>query len=548
MTKEIIVSSPYEDILIPDIPISDFIWSNHHWPNLPALSCGITNRTLTFRQLHDRSFSFGSALLHLGLKKGDVVITVLPNTIEHALAILGICEAGLTLSCINPLYTPYEILFQVKDCRPKCIITSPEVLGNVQSALKSFNENSFRDEIKVILTSTIEGQDVVPPPGVYLFSDLIKFGGYNPTFPSKTNSEETVFLFYSSGTTGLPKGVCISSKNFMSALVSGSTNQMIPPTSDELQAVALTLPPFFHIFGTFCLFLGCYFKRHLVIIPRFSGSTLISTIRTFKPNILALVPHVLMFMVTCEEITAQDLSSVWGVSCGAAPLGKEDVKNISKKFTTIERIQQGYGMTECSPLICKPGPDTKPGSVGPLVPNTQMKVVNPETGESLGPGQQGELWVRGPQVMKGYLNNPDATKEVLVDGGWLRTGDIGYYDEDKSFYICDRLKDLIKVKGYQVAPAELEEVLRSHPLVHDAGVIGVPCKRSGEVPVAFVQLKTDAPSNISDELKTFVAKRVVSYKKLNSVHIVNSLPRSMAGKILRKELRAEYLNSLQSKI
>src|SRR4051812_10399798 len=331
------------------------------------------------------------------------------------------------------------------------------------------------------------------------------------------------------------KGVMLTHRNLV-ANIEQAWNSM--PLDDE--DVLVGLMPFFHIYGqTVVLNMGLAKGSTIVTMQRFDLDGLLEIIEERRVTWLHIAPPIVLAFATAPQVEGRDFSSLKLVISGAAPLDEELLRRAEKRIGTS--IRQGYGMTELSPVSHKSRlarvEETPPGSVGALIPNTEARLVDPETGEDVPEGEEGEIWVRGPQVMKGYLNNPAATSETLVEDGWLRTGDIGRIDENGFFFIVDRLKELIKYKGYQVPPAELEAVLVSHPKVKDAGVIGVQNEEGEEAPMGCVVVEGEIDG---DELLEYVADRVAPYKKLRRIEFVDEVPKSASGKILRRVLREQH--------
>jgi acyl-CoA synthetase (AMP-forming)/AMP-acid ligase II len=298
--------------------------------------------------------------------------------------------------------------------------------------------------------------------------------------------------------------------------------------------VLIGILPFFHIYGmvvimNYALSTGAT----VVTMPRFDMEQFLQTIQNYRITYAHLVPPLILALAKHPLVDKYDLSSLRVIFSGAAPLGADVQKACAARLGCA--ISQGYGLTETSPVthLLPERPVEKPGSIGPAIPNTEVKIVDVATGKELGANEHGELLIRGPQVMQGYLHNPQATANTIDREGWLHTGDIGYADDEGDFYIVDRLKELIKYKGLQVAPAELEAVLLTHPAVADAAVIGVPDEEAGEAPKAFVVLKGEANA---DEIMAYVAGRVAPYKKIRQLEFVAQIPKSASGKILRRVL------------
>lgn len=296
----------------------------------------------------------------------------------------------------------------------------------------------------------------------------------------------------------------------------------------------------FHIYGLGIITLYRMVDGlQVVTLPKFTPDTFLNALEKYQASLLHLVPPLVNFLGNYDKVEKRHTESVKYILCGAGPIGKLDIERLNSKMPHIQ-VQQGYGMTESSSILAlnykKNGNYT---SVGQLAPFTEAKVVEAgdPTFKGLGPNQTGEILVRGPQIMKGYLNNPEATKQTILEDGFMRTGDIGYYDEHGDFYITDRLKELIKMKGLQVPPAELEELLRSHPMILDAGVIGKPHSTFGEVPLAFVVKKAEVEVT-EKEIREFIADKVAPYKRLEGgVRFIDSIPKTASGKILRRTLK-----------
>jgi len=340
--------------------------------------------------------------------------------------------------------------------------------------------------------------------------------------------DHPLWVLYSSGTTGLPKGVELTHVNLTT-----NVRQGLSALDFREDDVVLAVAPFFHAMG-FNLVLPCGLAAGatVVTLARFELETFLRSIQDQRVTFTIVVPPVALALAAHPLVDSYDLSSLRVLGVGAAPLGADVEQRCAERLGTV--TTQGYGMTEAAALIAG-GPLSAPrrGSVGRLVPNTEARIVDPETGADLAAGRQGELWVRGPQVMRGYRDHPDATAATVDAEGWLHTGDLCYLDEDGYLYVVDRLKELIKYKGYQVAPAELEHLLLTHPAVADAAVVPRPDPEAGEIPVAHVTLRAEATA---EELLGYVAARVAPYKRLRAVRIVDSVPRSPSGKLLRRML------------
>ena len=340
-------------------------------------------------------------------------------------------------------------------------------------------------------------------------------------------------LPYSSGTTGVSKGVMLTHRNLVAniAQVLGAAEMR----EDETMVAVL---PFFHIYGMQVL-MNCGLRAGatIVTLPRFDLEQFLSVHQEHGITRSFVAPPIVVALAKHPLVDSFDMSKLEQVFSGAAPLSAELALEAGKRLGC--EVVQGYGMTELSPVShLTPSGQFKPGSVGVTAPNTELRIVDPLTGEDLGIGEDGEIWVRGPQVMKGYLNNEQATAHTIDADGWLHTGDIGHVDPDDHVFVVDRLKELIKYKGFQVPPAELEAILLTHPAVADAAVIGIPDEEAGEIPAAYVVLQPGSEAT-AEEIMEFVAGHVAHYKQVRHLEFIEAVPKSAAGKILRRELRAK---------
>ena len=344
-------------------------------------------------------------------------------------------------------------------------------------------------------------------------------------------ADHVAILPYSSGTTGNPKGVMLTHRNLVANLVQGGS--MVAADSDD---VVIAVLPFFHVYGLQILLnFNIRVGATTVSLPRFDLEQFLRTMQDHGVTRAYLVPPIVLALAKHPLVDQYDLSKLKSIVSGAAPLSTELANEVTDRIGA--EILQGYGLTETSPAthVALEGCG-KPGCVGGVVPSSECRVVDVSTGEDVEHGESGEIWVRGPHIMKGYLNNPQATAETIDDDGWLHTGDIGYMDDDGDFYIVDRLKELIKYKGFQVPPAELEGLLLSHPAVADSAVIPVPDEEAGEIPKAFVVLKPGAEAT-AGELQDFIAGQVASFKQIRELEFIDAIPKAISGKILRRVLR-----------
>jgi acyl-CoA synthetase (AMP-forming)/AMP-acid ligase II len=508
--------SPYPDFTVANVTLPEAIFQDlDPVAATVALIDGPTGRSYTYGQLRDASFRVAAALQQLGFSKGDKLAIIGPNSPEYPIAVYGTQLAGGTVTTLNPLYTESEIEHQLHDAHARFLIASPDLLGKAIPAAKNahvekvftFGGSDSAESFEALMRSTQTHTPVAIDP-----------------------ANDTAAMLYSSGTTGLPKGVELTHRNLVAALT--QCEGLFGPGAKR----SLLTLPIFHIFGFHAITNFDLSRRGTVVMmPRFDMEQFLETIQRLRIQRICIVPPIVLGLVKSPLVDKYDLSSLELVFSGAAPLDIELAAACEKRLRC--RVRQGYGMTETSPPICGHPLDTdmvKHGSVGVLVPNTEAKLFDPATGEEAKNGEPGELWMRGPQVMKGYYNNPASTSDTIMEGGWLRTGDIARQDEDGWLFIVDRAKELIKFKGLQVAPAELEAVLLTHPLIADAAVIGVPDEEAGEIPKAFVVAKGELSA---EQVMTYIAERVSPYKKIRKVEFLDAIPKSASGKILRRVLK-----------
>lgn len=513
-----IVKSPFPDVEIPDLPLTKFVFQTaHERADKVAFIEGLSGRRLTYGHLVENIRRAAAGLSIRGLSKGDVLAIYSPNLPEYAVAFHAASTLGAVTTTINPLSTPEEVVKQLRDARVRALVTIPELADKAKEAMRDAGVSEL-----LVFGEALDGADS--------FSSLLE-GDAEPPDVS-IDAEDLVALPYSSGTTGGPKGVMLTHRNLVANLLQiEGTNHA--KESDTLVCVL----PMFHIYGlTVILCFGLYVGATIVTLPRFDFELLLKTMQDHKVTMAHLVPPIILALAKSPVVDGYDLSSLKRIFSGAAPLGEHVQRECSKRLNVF--INQGYGMTETSPAThVTPYDPARPlyGAVGAPVANTECKIVDLETGAELDANSEGEICLRGPQVMKGYLNRPDATAETIDADGWLHTGDIGYADEEGAFYIVDRAKELIKYKGFQVAPAELEALLLTHPSVADAAVIPSPDEEAGEIPKAFVVLKQGEEAT-GEELISHVASRVAPYKKIRLIQFIEQIPKSPSGKILRRVL------------
>ncbi|RMH02474.1 MAG: 4-coumarate--CoA ligase family protein [Chloroflexi bacterium] len=514
-----IFKSPYPDVEIPDKPLTHFLLERiQPYGDKPALIDGPSGRTITYNQLAGAIRLVASSLSKRGMKKGDVFAIYSPNIPEYAVAFHAVSLIGGINTTINPLYTADELTHQLNDSNARYLLTIPLFLDKAKEA-------AARSNVEEIFVFG-EAEGATP------FASLLQSDGQLPDIQINP-AEDLVVLPYSSGTTGLPKGVMLTHRNIVAnmAQAEGITNFDLVTADDVVMGVL----PFFHIYGMVVILnMSLAQGATVVTMPRFDLEMFLELIQKYHVTRVNLVPPILLALAKHPLVDKYDLSSLKELTSGAAPLGEDLAEAVVQRLGC--NVIQGYGLTETSPVthVCPNFPGKiKRASVGPPIPNTEVMVVDVATGKPVGYNERGEIWIRGPQVMKGYLNRPDATAATIDSEGWLHTGDIGYVDEDGYFYVVDRVKELIKYKGFQVAPAELEALLLSHPAIADAAVIPSPDEEAGEVPKAFIVPKQEITA---EEIMNWVAEQVAPHKKIRRVEFVDQIPKSLSGKILRRVL------------
>jgi acyl-CoA synthetase (AMP-forming)/AMP-acid ligase II len=496
--------APEPDVAIPDVALTPFLLAlADRRGGQPAFIEGPTGRTLTYEGWARALRRTAAGLARRGFRKGDVFAIYSPNVPEYAVVFHAVSLAGGIVTTINPLYTVDELRQQLKDARARFLITTAMFAEKAREA-------GVVEEIFLFGESDLEADGEPPQVAIDPQHDLVA-------------------MPYSSGTTGLPKGVMLTHRNLVANLL--QTAAVLPVIEHD---VMLGVLPFFHIYGMVVIMnLGLYRGATVVTMPRFELEQCLDVLQKYRVTFANVVPPIVLALAKHPLVEKYDLSALRLVFSGAAPLGEEVAAAASQRIGCL--VTQGYGLTETSPVthVARVGTKQAKG-IGPPIPNTESKIVDLTNGAPLGTNEEGEICIRGPQVMRGYLNNPEATAAMIDSDGWLHSGDVGYADEDGCFFVVDRVKELIKYKGLQVAPAELEALLLTHPAVADAAVVPLADEEAGQVPKAFVVLKGSATA---EELMAFVAERVAPYKKVRCVELTQQIPRSASGKILRRALR-----------
>uniref|UniRef100_A0A1A9VQZ3 Luciferin 4-monooxygenase n=1 Tax=Glossina austeni TaxID=7395 RepID=A0A1A9VQZ3_GLOAU len=497
----------------------------------------VSGKEYTAKYMHDSALRVAYVLKSLGVKANDVVGLSSENCFEFAITLFGAFAINATVAPFNITYSEREMHHGINLSKPKVIFGSRITIERIANVAKS---NAFVKKI-VSFDSEKSTSDILS------FNELmesISIPSDNTFEYEPVNKNEDVTLIVcSSGTTGLPKGVQITQANVLSTLDSQLTPTAIPIGEVKL----LTVIPWFHSFGCLTLIICACAGTCLVYLPKFEDHVFLSAIEKYQVMMAFIVPPLAVFLAKNPIVDKYDLSSLLVLLCGAAPLSKETEDQIKERIG-VPIIRQGYGLSETTLSVLTQNDNAcKPGSVGALKIGVYAKIIDPDTGRTLGPNQRGELCFKGDCIMKGYIGDVKSTQSSIIDG-WLHTGDIGYYDEDFEFFIVDRIKELIKYKGFQVPPAEIEAILLTNPKVKDAAVIGKPDEEAGELPMAFIVSQPNVQLG-EQEIIDFVAQRASPAKRLRGgVTFIDEIPKNPSGKILRRLLRDSLKNKLKSKM
>ena len=511
--------SPLDPVEIPHSDLTDFVLARAATdPLRVAFIDGTTGASMTYGELDFAVRRLAGGLVAAGLVPGEVLAIMAPNCPEYGVVFHGVAMAGGIVTTVNPTYTADEVRHQLTDAGATRLVTVPAFLDTASAAAEG-------TEVRGIFVLGDAPADSTARPLAELMGEPL-----NEQVP--VSVDDVVVIPYSSGTTGLSKGVELTHRNLVANVIQ---SQAVIALAEGESFVAVL--PFFHIYGMQVLMnMGLAAGATIVTMPRFDLEQFLAHHQEHELTRAFVAPPMVVALAKHPLVDEYDLSSLRMVFSGAAPLSAELAAEAGTRLDC--EVVQGYGMTELSPVThATPSGDFVPGSVGVTVPNTELRIVDVETGADLGVDRDGEVWVRGPQVMKGYLNNPEATASTVDNDGWLHTGDIGHVDDNGHLFVVDRLKELIKYKGFQVPPAELEGVLLEHPGIADAAVVGRPDEEAGEVPVGYVVLKTDVGDVTPDQIRTYVAERVARYKQLADVVVIEEIPKSASGKILRRVLK-----------
>ncbi|CAD5118126.1 DgyrCDS6865 [Dimorphilus gyrociliatus] len=508
------IGSPFPDIQLRDISVPEMLMlsMNEHDPNKIAFIDAQTERSYTFGEFKNLYKRISSALSGRGMHQGEVICFFSPNSLEFALMFAACITAGLVVSPSNFNSTRFELTYQLNDCCASYIFTTKAFLPVVKASLNS--------NIKEIFIADKESVNGFTSIFELALNDGKSFMGNN----LKINTlQDAVIIPYSSGTTGLPKGVEITHRNCTAMLDIFQQPQFFGSSKRSKNDTTVVFLPFYHAYGLQKLLLNNLLQGvSQVIMANFVPELFYRCIQKYKPFTIALVPPIVNLLIKDTKAREINFTCLQYISCGASPLSKQ----IEEKFRSVTKIyclRQGYGMTEATLAVTLGEKDSyKVGSTGRLVNNVRLKVIDQETGKYCGIGMKGELWFKGPIVMKGYLNRPKETRNCITEDGWLKTGDIGYFDKDGYVFI--------------VAPAELESVLLTHPKIKDAGVVGIDDERAGQIPKAYVVKKVD--NLTKKEINDYIADKLSDFKRLRGgIDFIEEIPRLPSGKVLRRTLR-----------
>ncbi|XP_075252719.1 putative 4-coumarate--CoA ligase 1 [Convolutriloba macropyga] len=507
-----------------------------------------------FSELVSRIRHCSSNLIKHGYKKGDTVCLMSKNCLNFTVALVASSLAHIQLSPANPVFTGQELLYQLEVSGSRSLIIANNLLSTLEEAVKVAKQKKslILDEIFVLdlnsdTPTTIAGVTLQP------FENLLQSVDDQFLQPESTlDPKNDIWLLpFSSGTTGLPKGVALTHYNLLANVWQFSQYDNFFKVGPDSTIVGVL--PMYHMYGLFIYGL-CFPVRggNVVLLPEFQPVNFLMSIQKYKATHVYIVPPLALFLSKDPRVKDYDLMHVQDVVSAAAPLALESAEELAdvlaEKGSKDVVIRQAWGMTELSPLATLGALNETDrsklfGSIGDPLPMTEIKIVDLESNETVQLGDEGEICVRGPQVMQGYYKNEEATRNTIDEEGWLHSGDIGRH-VNSQFLITDRLKELIKTKGHQVAPAELEGILLTHPSVQDCCVFGLPHSSLGEAPSAAVVLRPGTPhATVTDtQLSSFVASRVAPYKQLaGGIRFIDLIPKTASGKILRRVLRARYL-------
>lgn len=511
---------------IPEIPYDQLLRTAAE-RNPEQLAIVYHNLTLTYREVVSMVNSIANGLYELGLRKGDRLNLFLANRPEYIITFIAAASIGVVVSPMNPSYKEREVCYQLRNSEAQAILVQKELVPILKLALA---QEEFPQLKHIVVTG-----DSVPEtlPNALAYATLLRNSSPRKPPHVEISSDDLLALPYSSGTTGLPKGTMLTHRNLVS-----NNLQFTNAIGINRNDVALLFLPFYHIYGVMLTGSMLASGGTQVIMERFDLLQSLELCEKHQVSIYFAVPPIIIGLANAP-VDLSKMSTVKYIFSGAAPLSLDPTRRLQEKIpNTI--IVQGYGLTEASPLTHSQARDpelVRVGSIGFLTHNTEQKIVDIETGtQELAQGEQGELLIRGPQVMQGYWHAPEETARALQADGWLHTGDVAYVDEDGYTYIVDRKKEMIKYHGFGVAPAELEALLLEHPSILDSAVIGVPDDEAGQLIKGIVVVKPGVPLTTEDVL-TFANGKLAGYKRIHFIEFIDTIPKTASGKILRRELQ-----------
>ena len=509
------------------------------FPDLDAVI--FQGKRIQYGELAGWTRDLASGFHQIGIKKGQRVAIMLPNCPQYIVAYYAILKLGGVVVNVNPMYVERELESQFNDAGAQTILAARELLPRLLAA-------KGKTPLKTLILTDLDehvrkegsvGQGTDARPGILEYSELLKKGKSQAPPIVAVDPDEVALLQYTGGTTGFSKGAMLTHFNLVSDVIQCVIWNVGAEKGKERMLAVL---PFFHVYGmTVTMNEAIYLAATIILLPRFQVDDCLEAINAYRPTRFPGVPTMYMGIINHPRVREYNISSIKVCSCGSAPLPVEALKRFEE--LTGGKISEGYGLTEASPVThANPfSGKRKVGSIGLPRPDTDAKIVDLETGEkTLPPGEEGELCIRGPQVMKGYWNRPEETAKVLRNG-WLYTGDIARMDEEGYFYIVDRKKDMILCGGFNVYPREVEESLYLHPQILEASVLGIPDPYRGETVKAFVVLKPGQKVT-SEEIIEFCRQKMARFKVPTQVEFRKELPKSHVGKVLRKVLREEERN------
>jgi acyl-CoA synthetase (AMP-forming)/AMP-acid ligase II len=523
-----VLRSEFPDVPPVHLPIHEAVLGRaaKEFGDRTALIDGVTGESVGYAALDHASRRIAAELAAAGVRKGEVVALHSPNSLMYPMAFYGVTRTGAAVTTVHPLATAEEFARQLRDARVAWIVTVSALLGVARQAAEQ--AGGVRE---IFVCDEADGHRSL--------RDMLAGTAPEPVVEIDP-AEDVAVLPYSSGTTGSPKGVMLTHRSVATNLA--QVEAMVSTRPGER---VLAVLPFFHVYGLTALMNAPLRAGGTVIVlPRFDLDQFLTAIERYQAESLYVAPPIVLALAKHPAVAARDLSSVRYVLSSAAPLDARLAEACARRLG-VPPLMQAFGMTELSPgchLVPRDAEGVPPGTVGKLLPSTEMRIVDTAGGRDVGAGEDGEILIRGPQVMKGYLGRPAETAAMVDADGWLHTGDIGHVDADGWLFVVDRVKELIKYNGYQVAPADLEAVLLAHEAVADAAVIGVTDGDGNEIPKAYVVRGPGARIS-EEELIAYVAGQVAPYKKVRRVEFTDTVPRSAAGKILRRELRARERSS-----